>query len=64
MRIRKPSPAHISPFEPRTAGWLATALLLIAALMFPAAPVLAEHTIDLGTSGTDQSGLCEGDYLR
>ena len=32
--------------------WFATALLLIAALMLPATPVLAEHTIDLGISRT------------
>jgi hypothetical protein len=42
-------------------------LAIIAALAMTltvSTAVLADHTIDLGASGTDQSGLCTGDYFK
>src|SRR5688500_9799454 len=41
-------------------------LAVLAMMLAFAAPVAADHTtpIDLGASGTDQSGLCTGDYFK
>jgi hypothetical protein len=45
-------------------GWIVAALLIGTAFLMPGArPAAADHVIPLGWSGTDQSGLCEGDYF-
>jgi hypothetical protein len=49
----------------RGIGWVVAVLLIGAAFLAPAAgPASADHVIDLGTSGTDQSGVCQGDYFK
>jgi hypothetical protein len=41
-----------------------TSATLVALAFAGAGAVVADHTIDLGASGTDQSGLCTGDYFK
>ncbi len=41
---------------------MATVVAVLA--LASARPVFADHTINLGASGTDQSRLCTGDYFK
>jgi len=43
---------------------LAALMAALALVLVTAVPVFAAHTVDLGASGTDQSGLCEGDFFK
>lgn len=48
----------------RFAFRLSGVLVILALLLGSSSTVLAAHTIVVGASGTDQSGLCEGDYFK
>jgi hypothetical protein len=48
----------------RAAAWAAVLAMLAAAVLAPTPIALADHTINLGASGTDQTGTCENDYFK
>jgi hypothetical protein len=43
---------------------LFSSLAMLLLLATAATTTLADHTIPLGASGTDQSGVCQGDYFK
>jgi hypothetical protein len=50
----------------RHVGWIIGSVSLVVMLLafVGASTVAADHVIDLGASGTDQSGTCTGDYFK
>jgi hypothetical protein len=50
----------------RHVGWTVGSVSLVVLLLafVGASAVSADHVIDLGASGTDQSGTCTGDYFK
>jgi hypothetical protein len=50
----------------RPVGWIlgSVSLIVLLVALAGASTVAADHVIDLGPSGTDQSGGCTGDYFK
>ena len=55
---------HRTRLARHSARWLFVSLATVFALFAGVSAVVADHTIALGASGTDQSGLCTGDYFN